>query len=215
MATVIVALVLALIGSGFIGAKAFIDGQRIEDGVEQIVAKEVEQAKTAQKAELEKQFAEKEKSPTKTFKGSATYGSVTFDYPKTWSGYVDQSGSSQPIDGFFFPDIVPAVSGGSSNSIAYALRVELIATDYAQVVKQFDSQITDGSVKAAAYVPPKMAAVAGVQTGTRFDGEIEQDITGSMVVVKVRDKTLKIYTQSNRYLADFNGIVLKSLTFAP
>jgi hypothetical protein len=35
------------------------------------------------------------------------------------------------------------------------------------------------------------------------------------VVIKVRDKTLKIYTESPQYLSDFNNIVLKSLSFAP
>jgi hypothetical protein len=36
-----------------------------------------------------------------------------------------------------------------------------------------------------------------------------------MVVIKVRDKTLKIYTESTDYMSDFNDIVLKNLTFSP
>ncbi|HEY5549682.1 MAG TPA: hypothetical protein VIK37_00540, partial [Candidatus Saccharimonadales bacterium] len=188
---------------------------KYKNDYQQLLKTDVEKAKPNLKTELEKEFAEREKSPNKTFKGSATYGSITFDYPKTWSGYVDQSSSNQPINGYFFPDIVPSVNRGSNTPTAFALRVELVGTDYAQAIKQLESLITQGKLKAAAYVPPKMEGAANVQTGTRFNGELEQNISGSMVVIKVRDKTLKIYTQSPSYVSDFNNIVLKSLTFAP
>lgn len=208
-------LVLGMAAAGGFGWWAFQQRQDYKNNFNQKLSVEVEKAKAVQKTELDKEFAEREKSPTKTFRGSATYGSITFDYPKTWSGYVDQSNSSTPINGYFFPDIVPSVTQSSQNPTAFALRIELIGTDYAQTIKQFDSQITQGKLKAAAYVPPKMEGVANVQTGTRFDGQLGQNISGSMVVIKVRDKTLKIYTQSQSHLSDFDDVILKSLTFAP
>jgi hypothetical protein len=208
-------LAAALIAAVALGWWAFQQRQDYKNSFDKKLSQEVAKAEADQKARLEKEFAEREKSPNKTFKGSATYGSITFEYPKTWSGYVDQGSSNAPINGYFFPDIVPAVNSGGSTPTAFALRIELIDTDYAQIVKQFDSQIQQGKLTAAAYVPPKMSGVANVQTGTRFDGELEQNIQGSMVVIKVRDKTLKIYTQSTRYLPDLNNSVLKSLTFAP
>ncbi len=208
-------LILGLVAAAGFGWWAFQQRQDYKNNFDQKLSVEVEKAEAAQKAELEADFAEREKSPSKTFKGSATYGSITFNYPKTWSGYVDQGNSSVPINGYFFPDIVPTVSRSSNTPTAFALRLELTSTDYAQTIKQLDSQISQGKLKAVAYVPPKMSGVANVQTGTRFDGEIEQAINGSMVVIKVRDKTLKIYTQSQSYLSDFDNIVLKTLTFAP
>lgn len=208
-------LIAALIASLLFGWWAFGQRQDYKNNFDKKLSQEVAKAKAEQKTQLEAEFAEREKSPAKTFKGSATYGSITFDYPKTWSGYVDQSNSSTPINGYFFPDVVPAVGSGGSPPTAFALRVELLNADYAQTLKQFDSQTQQGKLTAAAYVPPKMAGVANVQTGTRFDGELESNIQGSMVIIKVRDKTLKLYTQSPKYLADFNQIVLKSLTFAP
>jgi hypothetical protein len=36
-----------------------------------------------------------------------------------------------------------------------------------------------------------------------------------MVIIKVRDKTLEIYSESADYQDDFNNIVLASLSFAP
>lgn len=208
-------LIAALIASLVFGWWAFGQRQDYKNNFDKKVKEEVAKAETVQKSELEAEFAEREKSPSKTFSGSATYGSITFTYPKIWSGYVDQNNTSTPINGYFFPDIVPAVNSGGSTPTAYALRVELVAGDYTQLIKQFDSQIQQGKLTASAYVPPKMTGVANVQTGTRLDGELEANIRGAMVVIKVRDKTLKIYTQSSRFLADFNETILKSLTFAP
>src|SRR5579871_2836250 len=42
-------------------------------------------------AAKDKQFAEEEKNPLKTYTGPDTYGSVSFQYPKTWSAYIDQT----------------------------------------------------------------------------------------------------------------------------
>jgi hypothetical protein len=211
----IVLLTTALVAVTGFGWWAYQQRQDYKNRFDQKVAEEVVKAKADQKTQLEKEFAEKEKSPNKTFQSSATFGTVTFNYPKTWSGYVEQSNNNQPINGYFFPDIVPAIDAGGSTPTAFALRIELTSEDYAQAVKQFDSQIEQGQVKAVAYVPPKMAGVTNAQTGTRFDGELEEGIRGSMVVIKVRDKTLKIYTQSTQYLTDFNDTVLSSLTFVP
>src|SRR3989338_3443908 len=204
-------LALAFLGAAFFGGWDYTSRQDYKDNSDKKAAATVEQAKQTQAADLQKQFDEKEKLPTKTYRCSTTYGTVTFTYPKTWSAYVDETSSSEPINGYFHPDIVP----GLQSKAAYALRVELVNTDYSSVVKQHDSQVKDGSAKASAYVPPKMVGVTNVQPGTRLDGALDQDTNGSMVIIKVRDKTLQIYTESNDYLSDFTNTVLASLSFAP
>jgi hypothetical protein len=208
-------LIIALIGAVAYGWTLYQQNQDYKTKFDAKVKEEVTKAEAAQKAQLEQDFTEREKSPNKTFKGPATYGSIQFNYPKTWSAYVDQSNGSTPINGYFFPDVVPSTTRNSQTPTAFALRLELVDSDYDQIVKQFDSQITQGKLKAAAYVPPKMKGKTDVQTGVRLNGEIEQNLSGSMVVIKVRDKTLKIYTESSKYLSDFNDIVLKNLTFSP
>ncbi len=208
---VIFILTLALLGAVIFAGWAFTSRQDFKNNSDQKATAAVQSARKTQEAELQKAFAEQEKKPNKTYKGSATYGTISFDYPKTWSGYVDESGSNEPINGFFHPNIVP----GLQSKTAYALRVELVDSDYSSILQQHDSQINSGTLKASAYVPPKMAGVANIQVGTRLDGALDQDTTGSMVVIKVRDKTLQIYTESNDYLNDLNNIVLASLTFAP
>lgn len=213
IASLSVVIILALafaVAAGF-GGWAFMSRQDFKNNSDAKAAAAVDAAKKTQTAELQKAFADQAKLPYKTYKGPTTYGSVSFNYPNTWSGYVDESASSEPINGYFYPGIVP----GLQSKAAYALRVELVDTDYSLVLGVHDSQIKDGSAKASAYIPPKMVGAANVQVGTRLDGALDSDITGSMVIIKVRDKTLQVYTQSNDFLNDFNNTVLPSLTFAP
>jgi hypothetical protein len=155
------------------------------------------------------------KEPYKTYTGPESFGTISFNYPKNWSAYDGGSGS-EPINMYFHPDIVPA----TSSDTAYALRVELLNTDYASVLQGFQSQIQQGSISSHAYVPVSLAKNPSVQAGVRLDGAISQSSTGvtrqgSMVILKVRDKTLQVYTQASSYLSDFNNVVLPSLTFAP
>lgn len=212
-----VILAILLIVSLAFGYWAFSGRQDYKTNVDKKIATAVAAAEVTQKTTLQKQFDEQSKSPYKTFTGPSTYGSITFQYPKTWSAYVDESGSGNSlVDGYFHPDQVPGVSGQA----AYALRVQLTNDDYATVLQQFDTFTSGGQAKASAYIPPKMKNVASVQVGTRIDGVIDRandssNITGAMVVMKVRDKTLKVYTESNDFLSDFNNTILPSLTFAP
>jgi hypothetical protein len=207
-----VLLVLALA----FGAWAFTGRQDYKNKAAQKIAAAVEAAKKDQAAQLQAQFNEQSKSPYKTFAGPATFGSVSFKYPKTWSAYIDQTNSSEPINGYFYPNQVP----GTSSNTAFALRVELVGDDYADIVEQLQSSVQDGSLKASAYTPPRMKGVANAQVGTRFVGELGEDsngspINGAMVVLKVRDKTLQVYTQSQSYVDDFNKIILANLKYVP
>jgi hypothetical protein len=208
---VLIILLVAALGFGGWAYSKMLDYKNNSD---KKAAAAVANSKKQITADLQAQFDEQSKSPNKTFKGSPTYGSITFSYPKTWSGYIDSSNTSEPINGYFHPDVVPS----TDSKTAYALRVEVLASDYAQVMQGFDSNISAGAITAKAYVPPKMQGTANVTAGTYLSGQVNpSDPTqrGNMVVLKVRDKTLEIYTESNTYADDFNKTVLGSLTFAP
>jgi hypothetical protein len=206
--------VLFLAAAGF-GGWAFMGRQDYKDNSDQKSATAVEAAKKSQAAELQKKFDEDYKNPNKTYQGPVSFGSVKFNYPKTWSAYVDENSGSTPINGYFYPDKVPSIQSGA----AYALRVELLSSTYSQVLQQYNSQIKQGLLKVSAYVPPKMNGVSNVQPGTRLDGIVSRSAagnhTGSMVILQVRDKTLRIYTEVPNFLNDYNNIVLPTLTYAP
>jgi hypothetical protein len=202
---------LALVGSLVFGVWAFSGRQDYKNNSDKKSSTAVAAAKSAQAKELQAQFDQQSKNPYTVYQGPVTYGSIGFNYPKTWSAYVDESSSTEPINGYFHPNRVPGLQSGS----AFALRVELVNTAYNQVIQSFSSQIKAGKLTAEAYMPPQMSGVANAQTGTRFDGQIVQNQRGSMVVIQVRDKTLEVYTESNNYLDDFNNTILSSLKFTP
>jgi cytoskeletal protein RodZ len=211
---IIIILVILLIGAVGFGMWAFSQMQDYKNHSDQKAAVAVAAAKKQQAAELQAQYDEQSKSPYKIYESSPTYGSVKFNYPKTWSGYVDSNNSSTPVDGYFHPDIVP----GLQSKTAYALRVQVLNQDYSQVVQQFNSEIAQGQTTSKAYVPPKMQGNPNVTSGLYLTGQInpsDQTQRGNMVIMKVRDKTLEISTQSLSYANDFNSIILSSLTFVP
>lgn len=206
----LIVLVLALAVLAF---SAYTTGQDYKKNSDKKAAEAVERAKAAQAKDLQAKFDEQSKLPNQTYKGPAAYGSVSFDYPKTWSVYIAEGGE-QLINGYFHPQIVPDVESDT----AFALRLELVDTTYSQVVDGFDSDITSGKLKAKAYIPPRMKNVASAQPGLRFEGDLGQsDVAkkGAMVILPVRDKTLKIYTEAQNFLGDFDNTILTSLTFSP
>ena len=205
-----VLLILLLVAVVF-GYSAYQGKQDYKNNVNKKIEAAVAKAKTDQAAELNKQFEERSKSPVKTYQGSAEFGSVTFSYPKTWNAYVDDNNGGNPINSYYYPDIIP----GLHDSTAFALRVELANENYDGIVQGFEGKVKSGRVKAVPYVPDKLKNIPGVQLGMRFDGNVVGDKQGAMIVVKVRDRTLKIHTQSLDFLNDFNNTVLPSLTFKP
>ncbi len=115
--------------------------------------------------------------------------------------------SSIPVEGYFHPSFVPGVQSGTD----FALRVQVTNQPYDQELKQFESKTKSGKVKVSPYKAPKVPNVLG----SRVDGEINNGQKDSMVLFPVRDKTLKISTESDQFLSDFNSIILANLTFVP
>jgi hypothetical protein len=210
-----IVLVILLIAALGFGGYEFSQAQDYKNNSDKKSAAAVAAAEKTQAAQLQTKFDEQNKSPFKNFQSAQAYGAISFNYPKSWSAYVDTTSSNEPVNGYFFPDTVPGVSSKS----AFALRVELVTQDYSQLVRQFSSQIKAGKVTARAYLPPKMSGVTHAQAGTLFSGLLSGDVqaqNGTMLIIPVRDKSLKIYTESNQnYQADFMNTVLGSLTFTP
>lgn len=149
---------------------------------------------------LENDFVEREKQPNKTYTSPSELGSVKLQFPKTWSSYTQIKSGAMEYYGH--PNYVP------SDGVNYALRMSVVDKAFASEVKSYDAAVKKGDLKASA------VQVAGV-TGTRLDGLLKKDQQGSMVIFPLRDKTLKVWTESNDFKNDFDNIVLKSLTFVP
>lgn len=202
-----ITLLLALGSLGF-GIWAFSGRQDYKNNVDEKITVAVADAEKAYSVKKDKELAEKEKNPLRTYAGPATYGSLSISYPKTWSIYVDETAkTSIPLSGSLNPNFVP----GALSNLPVALRFTVTSNDYANVVRTFDAQVKIGKVKISPYKADKVPSVVGV----RVDGEIAQGKQGSMIIVPVRDKTLQVWTESPQFVPDFNTIILPNLVFVP
>lgn len=200
--------VLFVAMSGF-AIWAYLGRQDYKENTDQKVATAVEVAKEETATEKDNEFIEKEKLPFDDYQGPAAFGAVLIRYPKTWAAYVNESGKGRTsVDGYFHPKFVPATEMKSN----YALRVQVLNTTYANELKRYDNGVKNGLIKTKPYTPEKVPTV----TGIRLDGEIMSKVKGSMILVPMRDKTLKIWTEADQtYLKDFNENILPNYTFEP
>lgn len=197
--------VLFFFGAAGFGAWAYMERQDYKEHSDKKSAAAVAVAVDKTKSEKDNEFVEKEKEPLKPYVGPEALGSVTFKYPKTWSTYINQP-ANNTLTVLSNPDIVVGGQGSS-----YALRVEVVAQQYDAVAATFDNLVKTKKVTATAYTLPKVPKTVGL----RFDGAIATDRQGAIVVLPLRDKTLKISTEATNYLKDFNGIILPNFTFSP
>jgi hypothetical protein len=203
----LIPLVLAVVcffGALGFGVWAFMERAKYKEPDDQRVQAAVTVAVDKAKTEKDNEFVQREKEPYRDYQGPATLGSVLFKYPKTWSGWFKSSNTELQV--LMQPGLVP----GNEKSI-YALRVEVVNSPYDRSVIAQESNVKSGKVKASAFSLEKQPDIVGM----RFDGQIANDKKGSIVLLPMRDKTLKVTSEAEVYLGDFNSVILKTLTFSP
>lgn len=202
-------IVLVLLAAAVVFATwAFTGRQDYKNKSDAKAADAVKNAIAEEDKKKDAEFAEKEKSPVKTYVGPVTYGTLTFNFPKTWNQYVSAEASTLPINNFFSPDYVPDLA----SNLPYALRVQVSNQTYATSLKSFDSAAKAGTSVVAAYRLPKMPSVLG----SMITGEINSKKTkGVLVMLPLRDKTVILWTEGTNNTTDFTNIVLPSVTYVP
>lgn len=210
-------VVLLILSSSFLmfaiifGLWAFMSRQDYKNNVDTKIDAAVATALEDQRIELEAEFAEEEKSPYVSYTSSQSLGSVKLTYPKTWDAYIieaDSQNSSKPVEGYFNPGFVPGVNTESS----YALRFEIVDATIDKELESYNGQLATGTVTINAYRPE---SVPNARAGYRIDGEILQKRQGSLVLIPVRDKTVKIWTEQQDFINDLDSIILANLSFIP
>lgn len=197
-----IVLAVFVVGLGAFGIWSFLNYQDQKNNVDAKVTAAVADAKRQQSAEDEQLFAEREKEPTRQLVGPEDLGRVTLNYPKTWSVLITKDGSNNQYEVYMNPGVVLAPA---SKNI-YALRVIVEGKSYESIVAEYQDLVKKGDLKATPI------AIEG-KNGTRLDGNFSKDVQGSMVIFKVRDKTLRVFSESRTFQADFDNIILKSLKF--
>lgn len=196
--------VLFLLGTLGFGFWAFGERQDYKNNSDQKVAVAVADARADEAASKDKQYAEAAKLPNKKYTSPDQYGSVVVTYPKTWSLYNNTT-NGEDLDLYFNPDVVASVSGEGNT---FALRVQVIDQPYDEVVGDYED--AEG-ITIEPYALPKVPEVVGI----KVSGQIEEEKQGVMIVIPVRDKTLKIFTEADTFRGDFDNTILPNLTFSP
>jgi len=201
----LILVVLLCVFSLSFGVWAFAGRQDYKDNVDAKITEALQAS--SEKISLEKaaEFAEKEKSPYKTYQGPSAYGSLKIVYPKTWSAYIIESPTGQNVvEGYMHPNFVPNIQSTAS----FALRFEVVNSQYDVVAKQLESSNKAGTISFNAYRAPK----AQDATGAIITGKIKGEKTGTLVILPNRDKTIRIWTEGQDFKGDFDNI-LNEITF--
>jgi len=208
--TIIFAVLAVGLGIGF--GWSYMQMVDYKDNSDKKVATAAEDARAEQKQIDKKQFDEEYKKPNNVFTGPANHGSVSFEYPKTWSIYVDQDGvNSSEYSAYFNPTSVPTIKNGTP----YALRVRVIGNTIGNVLRMYEGKIRQGELSSS---PVRLVDATddpntAYGKGTRIDGQFEQTINGSAVFFDIRGRTLQIFTDNAAFSGDFNDTILKTLKY--
>lgn len=202
----ILLIIIAIVAIGGVVAFVWSYNQMIHyrDNSEEIAFQAAEKAKSEQYQADEEIFNEKIKQPYEKFSGPADYGSVSFNYPRTWSAYNVKNDSSG-YQVVFYPGVIPP----QTNDTPVALKIEVINANYEDELSSHESAAKKGELTASPIT------IGQDQKGVMFNGKLKKDYVSSFVLLKLRDKTLLIQTDTDEYLTDFDEIILASFEYLP
>lgn len=202
---VVVILAILLVLSLAFGGWAFVNYLDHKNNTDAKIKEAAAVAVEENTNKLNAEFEERQKRLHNTYKAPSIFADASLKYPRDWSQYlIENEGSTIELDTTFHPVVVRSKDSGEH---AYALRMTLEKNQYGDLVEDFQNAVEDGEVKTK---PIKKEGVNGI----RLEGQIVKDHKGAMVMFPIRDKTLKVWTESNDYLDVFNEAV-KSLSFTP
>lgn len=192
------------------GGWAFMSRQDYKDNVDAKIADAVVIAKQEESTRKDKEFVEKEKNPLRTYNGPSAFGSIVLQYPKTWSGLVDESPEKREVvDGYFYPNVVPSITKDSST---FAFRMQVVGQAYSDTLRSItDQQNQENAPKVTPYTLPKLPNVVGI----RVVGALPNEKNGEMIVLPMRSQTLQLWTEGSQFTSDFNNIILPNFSFSP
>ena len=200
-------IVVSLIAVTFIGLFIWMNSQyhEVQTDVQGQIDVAVAAAKDEQAEKLEAEFLEREKYPYKVFSGPVDYGQLTFSYPKTWSVYVAAAAEKGgDFNAYFNPNQVDAVGKDTINALRVTIRdksFDSVTAEYKKAMEKKDSGLTVESVTVNDFS-------ADLYTGIIPNTEL----SGYILIFKIRDKTAIVQTDSVVFKEDFDNLI-KTITF--
>ena len=198
----IVIIILALVSVTFVGLFVWMNLQYIDvsTDVEGQIASAVTEARREQEEKDLAQYAEDEKYPLRSFVGPVDYGQLSFEYPKTWSVYVGaDAAKGGDYNAYFNPLVVEPVAPTTVNALRVTILDKAFETVVAEYQKYLDKKDSDLSVEAV--------TVGGV-AANRYTGTIPNtELSGVVVIFKIRDKTAILQTDAMAFVDDFDKLL--------
>lgn len=193
----IILLSIATVGLGALSVWAYMNYDEQKTNVDGKIKLAVATAEKQQAEKDEAKFLEREKEPNRQFVGPDDYGRLTFSYPKTWSVFVARDvAKGGSYQAFLNPVTVPPISEKQQ----FAVRVMIDEKDYDAVLKSYQPRVNTGKLKTS-------AVSANGHDGTRIEGAFTEDIRGTAVIYKIRDKTATIRTDADTFKPDFEKLI--------
>jgi len=188
----------------------FVKWQNLINNGESDTLAEIEYGKLVQQQEDALEYLELDKQPWDHFSAiPESLGALSFDYPKTWSVYVDSDGlDGRDFVAYFRPsEVLPT----SDNRSRYSLRVNIKQASYDSVIESYDALAA--SLAANEENPMELKTVGSLSnykdSSMRYDGVLLEDgsMSGSVVVLKVNNMVATIQCDSELYIEDFNKLL--------
>ncbi len=181
----------------------FLEWDSVKTDVDGQIDAAVALAKQETTTAMEEEFLEREKYPYKDFSGPIDYGSLSFEYPKTWSVYIAKDATKGgDFEAYFNPGEIEPVSSSTIN----ALRVTIKDSAFDSEVKRYESNIRNG--KLSLETRNVGGTLANVYTGELPTG----GLVGIVAMFKLRDKTVFIQTDAELFSQEFYKL-LDTVTF--
>lgn len=204
----IVIIVVSLIAVTFIGLFIWMTVQYndVQADVQGQIDVAVAQAKDEQNKINNEKFNEEEKYPFKTFAGPVDYGELSFQYPKTWSVYIAAAATEGgDFNAYLNPIQVDAVGKDTINALRVTIKNESYEDVVAEYQKAMDKKNSNLTVESITF--------GDDITGNKYTGTIPStDLSGFIVIFKIRDKTAILQTDSVLFKDDFDKL-LETVTF--
>lgn len=196
-----------LIVSVVFGAWAFSGRQKYKNDTSELVSQAVTSAKAQQQVADNKAFSVAEQNPLIEYDGPQEYGTVKVYYPRTWSSFVDLSGSDgNPLDGYFYPGTLPSVTDNGTYN--FALRLQVNSNSYTSVLQSYQGNT---NVTVSAYSLPKVPSVVGV----KVTGQLGNGASGTLIILPLRTEALEVWTEGTAYQSEFTNDILANMSFSP
>jgi hypothetical protein len=208
-----VAVILVLLAVALAGLAVYLYPQK-EEAKARVEAEAAAAVDVAQKEQLaldQKAFDIEVAKTTRKFESARDFGAINFEYPETWSAYVDFDGTGKDTSTYavyFNPGMVNPVDEDEIYTNAVVLSVK--KGDFATASKAHEKGIKDGVVWQDSFALNNGLINA---TGVRYSGNISaenKDKTGTVIYFTLRDKLLALYNYGAS-AAEFYDIIFKTM----